>query len=68
MHRVRGASINLREVLAKVRGEIVPPPEPVTYSSSDIAAAKNVLANLLNRASHSEVTYTKVASITLEES
>lgn len=66
MHRVKGASINLREVLAKVRGEILPPPEPVTYSSSDIAAAKNVLANLLNRASQSEVTYTRITPIVVE--
>lgn len=66
MHRVRGADINLRDVLAKVRGEILPPPEPVTYSSSDIAAAKNVLANLLNRASQSEVTYTRITPIVVE--
>lgn len=67
MYKKRGASLNLKEVLAKIEGKTLPRHKPVVYSTSDILSAKNVLERLLGGAArsvstsiYSEVSYTKV--------
>lgn len=64
MYRKRGVSPRLQDVLDKMNGK---KHTPVTYSPSDILAAKGVLDRLLSSPRRNEVSYTRVVPTELEE-
>lgn len=64
MYRKRGVSLNLQDVLDKMNGKEI---TPVSYSSSDILAAKAILDRLLTSPTRNEVSYTKIVPKELEE-
>ena len=71
MYRARGASLKLKDVLAKLKGEA---PEiadsahrSITYSTHEIKAAKRVLDRLLANPERNEVAYITNVVTEIEE-
>lgn len=71
MHKVRGANLELKDILAKLDAAANPKAKPtslsVTYSTSDINKAKSVLERLLNSPDRNEVAYITPVTTEIEE-
>ncbi len=66
-YKQRGASPNLKEVLAKLHGKPAAPHTPVIHPRSDRVAAKNVLARLLTPPVRNELAYITLSPKQIQE-
>lgn len=65
MHRKKGASLELKDILAKLKGNTVR--YKVTYASKDVAKAKAILDRLLSTSTRNEVSYIRDVPTVVED-